>query len=58
MTEDREFAVVAAVAPGRVLGGEAQDESADLDRGRWASRSSRVVCPVTDDALTEGESRG
>ena len=30
VAEAREFAVDAAVAPGRVLGGEAQDESTDL----------------------------
>ena len=52
MAEASEFAVDAAVAPGRVLSGEAQNESPDIDRGRWASRSSRGMCPVTGDAAT------
>jgi hypothetical protein len=46
VAEAGEFAVDAAVAPGRVLVGEAQDESADLVRGRWASWSSRAMGPV------------
>jgi len=52
MAEAREFAVDAAVAPGRVLGGEAEDESADLDRSWWSSWSSGGMCPVAGDAAT------
>jgi hypothetical protein len=51
MAEARQFAMDASLAPGRVLGREAKDESADLVRDRWASRSSRGVCPVSGDAL-------
>ncbi len=40
VSETGEFAVDAAVAPGWVLGGEAEDELSDLGGGRWASRSS------------------
>ncbi len=50
MTEAGQFAVDAAVAPGRVLGGEAEDVSTELDRGWWASRPSRGMCPMSDDA--------
>jgi hypothetical protein len=50
VAEACEFAVDASVAPGRVLGGEAEDELADLGCGRRASRSSRGLCPVTSDA--------
>ena len=49
VAEAGQFAVDAAVAPGWVLGGEAEDESPDLVRGRWASRSSRGMCPVSGD---------
>ncbi|MCP4961666.1 MAG: hypothetical protein GY925_20665 [Actinomycetia bacterium] len=52
MAEAREFAVDAAVAPGRVFGGEAEDESADLDQGWWSSWSSGGMCPVAGDAAT------
>ena len=50
MAETCEFAVDAAVAPSRVLGGEAEDESADLVRGWWPSWPSGGLCPVTGDA--------
>jgi hypothetical protein len=50
VAEARDFAVDAAVAPGRVLGGEAEEESADLGRGWWASWSSGALCPVSGDA--------
>ena len=58
MAEAGEFAVDAAVAPGRVLVGEAQDESADLVRGRWASWSSGGLCPVFGDALLVPSEQG
>jgi hypothetical protein len=35
VTEAYEFAVDASVAPGRVLGGEVEDELAVLGCGRW-----------------------
>jgi hypothetical protein len=50
MAEDDQFAVDTSVSPGRVLGGEAKDESADLVRCRWSSWSSRGLCPVFGDA--------
>ena len=37
VAEADEFAVDASVAPGWVLGGEAEDESSELDRGWWSS---------------------
>ena len=43
MAEADEFAVDSAVAPGRVLGREAQDESANLSVSGWSSRSSSGV---------------
>ena len=52
ITEAGQFAMNATVAPGRILGGEAKDESLDVCRCRWASRSSRGLCPVTGDAAT------
>ena len=58
MAEAGQSDVDAAVAPGRVLGGEAQDESTDLDRCRWASRSSGGMCPVTGDAATVPSQHG
>ncbi|MFT5267289.1 MAG: hypothetical protein ACI88C_000713 [Acidimicrobiales bacterium] len=58
MAEACEFAVDTAVAPGRVLAGEAQDESADLVRGRWASWSSRGMGPVFGDALLVPSEQG
>ena len=56
--EAGQFAVDAAVAPDRVLGGEAKDESPDLVRGRWASRSSRGMCPVSGDASAVPSQQG
>ena len=50
--EAGEFAVDASVAPGRVLGGEAEDESSGLVRCRWASRSPVGLCPVFGDAAS------
>ena len=50
MAEADQFAVDAAVAPGRVLGGEAEDEVADLVGGSWASWPSRGMGPVFGDA--------
>jgi len=58
VAEAGQFAVDASVAPGRVLGGEAENESADLDRRRWASRSSRGMCPVTGDAASMPSEQG
>ena len=52
MAEAYEFAMDASIAPGRVLGGEAEDELADRGCGRGASRSSRGMCPVTSDAAS------
>ena len=40
VAEACEFAVDASVAPGRVLGGEADDESSEFDRCWWSSWSS------------------
>jgi hypothetical protein len=50
VAEAREFAVDPALAPGRILGGEAQDESADLDRGWWSSWFSVWLGPVVGDS--------
>ena len=52
MAEAGQFAVDTAVAPGWVLGGETEDESADRVRGRWASWSSAGLCPVSGDAAS------
>ena len=51
MAEADEFAVDAPVAPGRVLGGEAHDQSAELDRRLVVVRVARVgLGPVAGDA--------
>ena len=52
LAETCEFAVDAAVAPSRILGGEAEDESSDRIRGWRSSWSSAGLCPVTGDAAT------
>ena len=58
VAEAREFAVDASVAPGRVLGGEAKHESAELDRGGWSSWSSSGLGPVAGDALAVPAQQG
>ena len=50
MDETSEFAVDAPVAPGRILGGEAEDESAKFDRRWWSSWSSVGLGPVASDS--------
>jgi len=42
--------VDAAVAPGRVLVGEAEDKSAELRRGRGTAGWATGLCPVSCDA--------
>jgi hypothetical protein len=51
VTEDVEFSRYSSVAPGRVVGGHVDDESADLDRGGWPSGSSGGLGPVAVDSL-------
>jgi len=58
MAETNEFAVDASVSPGWVLDGEAENESADLVRGWWASWSSRGMCPVFGDAASVPSEEG
>ena len=50
VAEPSQFAVDAAVAPGRILSCEAQCESAKLRRGRRPARRSMWLGPVPDDA--------
>ena len=52
MAEAGKFAVNTSEDPGWVLGGEAEDESSDLVRGRWASWCSVGLCPMTGDAAS------
>ena len=58
MAEAGQFAVDASVAPGWVLGGEAEDESPEFDRRRWASWSSRGMCPVSGDSSAVPSQQG
>ena len=58
MSEAGQFAVDTAEAPGRVVAGEAEDEPADLGRGRWASWSSSGMCPVSGDAAAVPAEQG
>ena len=50
MAEPGKFAVDAAISPSRILGCEAQRESAKLCRGRRSARRSLGLGPVPDDA--------
>ena len=50
MAEADDFAMDSSVAPGRVLGCEANDESADLDGSGWPSRPSCGLRPVAGDS--------
>ncbi len=50
MAEAEEFAVDASVAPGRILGRETEDESAEFDRRWWSSWSSVGLGPVASDS--------
>ena len=52
VAEPGEFAVDAAVSPSRILGCEAQCESANLCRGRWPARRSLWLGPVPGDAAS------
>ncbi len=58
MAEACEFALDAAVAPGWVLGGEAEDEFAEFDRGWWSSWSSGGLGPVAGDSATVPSEQG
>ncbi len=52
VAETGEFALYAAVPPGRVLRGESHDQLAQFDGGRWSSRaSSWCLGPVVGDAF-------
>ena len=50
MAEPGEFAMDMAVAPSRILGCEAQCESAKLSCQRWSARRSLWLGPVSNDA--------
>ncbi|MCP3991429.1 MAG: hypothetical protein GY724_20310 [Actinomycetia bacterium] len=50
VAEADEFAVDAAVAPGRLLRGEAEDELSDPEDGGWLSRSPGGLCPMAGDS--------
>ena len=58
MAEAGQLALDAAVAPGWVLGGEAEDESSEFDRCWWATWSSVELCPGAGDAASVPSEEG
>ena len=58
VAEADEFVVDASVAPGRILGREAEDELADLGGGGWSSGASVGLCPAASDALSVPSQEG
>ena len=50
LAEPGEFAADSPVAPGRVVGGHVDDESADLNKCGWPTRASDGLGPVTGDS--------